>query len=361
MTDQKNAINSSPRFIDLFCGLGAFRIAFEEVGFKCVFSSDLDQEIQKVYKKNFGDEPYGDITKVDPHEIPDFEVLLAGFPCQPFSISGKKLGFEDTRGTLFFNVCEIIAAKKPQVVILENVKHLINHDKKRTIKVIINSLKELGYNVSFELLNAKDFGLPQNRERIFIVGTKTGHFDFKALKKKKTPKLSEFLDEKGVFEYLRPEEYTLLNEGVYKQQEDSGLIFIGYRNKNKFSKGIRPNTEHLNRVHRQPNRIYSVEGTHPTLPSQESSGRFFIYIPKENAVRKLTLDECFRIMGYPDNYQRLGRPGTQYKQIGNSIAVNVVREVAKQVLDQNLIKNGSQTETTRDLQSIINGQLSLSI
>ena len=327
------------RFIDLFCGLGAFRMGFEESGFECVFSSDINEKIQNVYETNFGDRPYGDLTQINPKEIPDFEILLGGFPCQPFSISGKKEGFNDTRGTLFFNVCKIIEEKKPQVVILENVKHLINHDKKRTINVIFSSLIELGYNVSSELLNAKDFGLPQNRERVFIIATKNGTFDFNKLQRKPSPPLIEYLDKEGEFEILDKKDYTLLDEGIYKQQKDSGLIFIGYRNKNKFNKGIRPNTEHLNRVHRQPNRIYSVYGNHPTLPSQESSGRFFIYFPKQDFVRKLTLNECFRIMGYPNDFKRIGLNSEQYKQIGNSVAINVVREIAKEVVNQNLIQN----------------------
>ena len=122
------------KFIDLFCGLGAFRIALEGQGFKCVFSSDNNKKIQDVYELNFGERPHGDITAINPSDIPDFDILTAGFPCQPFSISGKQKGFNDTRGTLFFSICKIIEEKKPKVVILENVKHLINHDKKRTLK-----------------------------------------------------------------------------------------------------------------------------------------------------------------------------------------------------------------------------------
>ena len=354
-------LQSKPKFIDLFCGLGAFRIGFENSGFKCVFSSDINQKIQDVYEANFGDRPHGDITTIDPVEIPDFDILLGGFPCQPFSISGKKQGFKDTRGTLFFSICKIIEQKQPQVVILENVKHLINHDKKRTMSVILSSLKELGYNVNYELLNAKDFGLPQNRERIFIIATKNGVFDFSKLKKTPSLPLINFLDNSTKHEILDKSEYTLLDEGIYKQQEHSGLIFIGYRNKNKFSKGIRPNTEHLNRVHRQPNRIYSVLGYHPTIPSQESSGRFFIYFPQEDFVRKLTIDECFRIMGYPIDYKRIGLASEQYKQIGNSVAINVVKAVAAEVVNQNLITNESKTKASRNIHRIINNQFTLAV
>jgi DNA (cytosine-5)-methyltransferase 1 len=150
------------KFIDLFCGIGGFRLGFERNGFECVFSSDFNAKAQDTYESNFGERPTGDITQVNPIDIPDFDVLLGGFPCQPFSISGRKLGFEDTRGTLFFDVCRIIEAKKPKVVVLENVKHLINHDKKKTISVILNALSNLGYNVSYKILNLKDLKSSQS-------------------------------------------------------------------------------------------------------------------------------------------------------------------------------------------------------
>ena len=177
---------NKPRFIDLFAGIGGFRLGFEQAGYECVFSSELDKDCQLVYQNNFGDKPFGDVTKIQTNDLPDFEVLLAGFPCQPFSISGRKKGFEDTRGTLFFEICRIIDAKKPQVVVLENVKHLIHHDQGNTFKTIIQTLEDLGYFVSHALLNSKDFGVPQNRERIIIVAVKgTTKFEFKHLSRSK--------------------------------------------------------------------------------------------------------------------------------------------------------------------------------
>jgi len=337
------------KFIDLFCGIGGFRIGFESNGFQCVFSSDFDNEVQNVYEQNFGERPHGDITSINPQDIPDFDVLLGGFPCQPFSISGKKLGFEDTRGTLFFDVCRIIDEKKPKVVVLENVKHLIHHDSKNTFRVIINSLRQLGYNVSYKLLNTKDFGLPQNRERIFIIGTKDGIFDFSKLETTKSKSLVNFLDTSGNFEYLEPDEYTLLEKGVYKKQQDSGLIFIGYRNKDGFKRGVRPGTIHLNRSHRQPNRIYSVDGYHPTLPSQEPSGRFFIYLPETNKVRKLTIRECYRIMGFPENYKMSSKINNQYRQIGNSVSVSITKEISRQIIEQKLLTDEPQREVVGTL------------
>lgn len=324
-------------FIDLFAGIGGFRQAFEGANYRCVFSSEINEHCQKVYKENYGESPFPDVTKIIPEKIPDFQVLLAGFPCQPFSICGKKMGFEDTRGTLFFDICRIIDVKHPDVVVLENVKHLIHHNSGNTLLTIISTLESLGYTVSYKLLNSKDFGLPQNRERIVIVAHKGGiKFEFEKLNTQPMVKLKDFLDKEGEFEYLNPDEYTILDK--YTKQK-TGLIFIGYRNKNIWKTGIRPNTEHLSRVHRQPNRIYSVEGTHPTLPSQESSGRFFIYLPDENRVRKLTINECYRIMGFPENFKKIDITSEQYKQIGNSVCIPMMKELAIQIKEQGLIND----------------------
>lgn len=336
-------------FIDLFAGIGGFRQGFENAGFHCVFTSEIDKACQEVYYNNYQDLPQGDITKINPKQIPDFDILLGGFPCQPFSISGRKKGFEDTRGTLFFDICRIIEEKQPKIVVLENVKHLIHHDKKQTFKVILESLNNLGYNVSYKILNARNFGLPQNRERIFIIATKNGFFNFNELEYHRNVILRDFLDKKGNFEYLSPEEYTLIEN---PKKQESGLIFIGYRNKNIWKKGVRENTEHLSRVHRQPNRIYSIDGTHPTIPSQETSGRFFIYIPEENKVRKLTINECYRIMGFSDDFKKHPSTTEQYKQIGNSVAIPVITAIAKSIIKQNLLSNESQREIVRDFQSL---------
>lgn len=338
------------KFIDLFAGIGGFRKGFEDAGFKCVFTSEINPSCQEVYKANFGDKPYGDITQIQPSSIPDFDILLAGFPCQPFSISGKKMGFEDTRGTLFFNICKIIEAKQPSVVVLENVKHLIHHDKKRTFSTILKALTALGYNVTHKILNAKDFGLPQNRERIFIIATKRHYFDFGKLKKKKKVILKDFLDTEGDFEFIDKSEYTLIDA---PKDQDSGLIFVGYRNKNIWKKGVRENTEHLSRVHRQPNRIYSIDGTHPTIPSQETSGRFFIYIPELDAVRKLTINECYKIMGFHANFVKHPNIGEQYKQIGNSVAIPVINSIAESIKEQNLLTDEPQRKITGDLQTLL--------
>lgn len=320
-------------FIDLFAGVGGIRLGMQKAGGRCIYSSEWNCQAQKTYLSNFGEMPFGDITKQSTKNyIPDnFDVLCAGFPCQPFSISGKQKGFEDTRGTLFFDICSIVSAKKPKVIFLENVKHLVHHDNGNTLKTILTKLKELGYNVTWRVLNGSDFGVPQNRERIIIVGTQNGEFVFDKVKKKPRPRLIDFLDKEGDFEYLNPSEYTLLDNP--KEQPDSGLIFAGYRNKSIRKAGVRPGTEHLSRVHKQPNRIYSVYGIHPTLPSQESSGRFFV-LTEDRRVRKLTVDECWRIMGFPESYKKVSPTGDQYKQLGNSVCIPMIEAVADEINNQ---------------------------
>lgn len=315
-------------FIDLFAGIGGFRIPLQELGGKCIFSSEFNYHAQRAYEFNFGEVPFGDITKLNLDIVPKHDILCAGFPCQPFSISGKMKGFEDTRGTLIYNVFQIIEKRQPKVVFLENVKHLIHHDKGNTLKTILKDLENLGYKTSWKLLNASDFGVAQNRERIIIIGHKEEKFDFTKLKTKPKPILKDILDQDVEFEYLN-EPYTILPD--YRIQE-SGLIFIGHRNKSIRKAGVRPGTEHLSRVHKQPNRIYSSDGLHPALPSQESSGRFWIY--DKGQVRKLTINECYKLMGFPEKFIKINNLSESYRQIGNSVCVPMIKEITKQIKAQ---------------------------
>ena len=327
-------MNEKFTFIDLFAGIGGFRIALESIGGRCVFSSEIDDHACEMYKANFGDDPYCDITKLNPSTIPNFDILCAGFPCQSFSICGKQKGFiDETRGTLFFDIVRILKEKKPKAFILENVKNLTTHDKGRTLTVIIDTLNNLGYSVNYKVLNAKDFGVPQNRERILIVGSRDGiHFDFDKVKGTPSKPMKAFLDTKGNFEILKPEQYTILDKKYIKQQKSSGLIFTGYLNKPIRKAGVRPNTEHLSRVHRQVNRIYSSEGMHPTIASQEVNGRFYIY--NDNIVRKLTIDECYRFFGFPEDFIKIGSSAKLYERIGNSVCIPVIKAVALEVYNQ---------------------------
>ncbi len=316
------------KFIDLFAGIGGFRTGFEKSGGSCVFSSEIDPHAQEMYTLNYNDKLFSDITKVDEKEIPNHDVLLAGFPCQPFSIAGEKKGFNDTRGTLFFDIERILKEKRPKAIVLENVKHFKSHDKGKTLKVVLTALQELGYTTNWQVLNAKDFGVPQNRERTIIIGALNGvEFDFSKLERKEVPSIKDILEEENEsFEYLEKSEYTLIEN---PKRQPSGLIFAGYRNKNMRTKGVRENTEHLSRIHKQPNRIYSTEGTHPTLSSQESAGRYYIY--HQGRVRKLTIRECFRLMGFPNDFKFIGSKGKLYNRIGNSIVIPMVEEIAKEV------------------------------
>ena len=320
------------RFIDLFAGIGGMRLGFEQNGFKCVYSNEIDDHACEMYEANFGDNPKGDITKVDAKDIPDFDILVGGFPCQSFSICGKQKGFADTRGTLFFDICRILQEKQPKAFLLENVFNLLTHDKGNTFKVMKSCLEDLGYKVSYKILNAKDFGVPQNRERIIIIGSKDKLFDFSKIKINPVDSMENFLDKDKNFEYLNEKEYTILPDNLTKTQEKSGLHFVGYRNKKMRTNGVRPGTEHLSRVHKMPNRIYSADGIHPTIASQESSGRYFIYT--NGNVRKLTINECYRFFGFPENFIKTGLLSKQYERIGNSVCVNMISAVAKEIMKQ---------------------------
>lgn len=322
------------QFIDLFAGIGGFRLALQNVGGKCTFSSEWNKAAQQTYDANFGEIPFGDITQeyIKAFVPESFDVLCAGFPCQPFSISGKMKGFEDTRGTLIYDVFQIVERHRPKVIFLENVKHLRYHDSGNTLKTILQGLHNLGYHTSWEILNASNFGVPQNRERIIIIASLSKPFSFKAIcGERKKPVLKDFLDKEGTFEYL-DESYTLLEEMT---RQKSGLMFAGYRNKTIRKVGVRQGTEHLSRVHKQPNRIYSVEGVHPALPSQESSGRF--YILDKGRVRKLTITECYRIMGFPETFVRTSALGEQYRQVGNSVCIPMIQAIMQSIIDQQLL------------------------
>lgn len=330
---------SNLKFIDLFAGIGGFHLALHNQGAECVFASEINPKCRETYKNNFHtispklfqQELFNDdITLVDPNSIPDHHILCAGFPCQPFSISGRKNGFEDTRGTLFFNVLKIIEAKSPAVVFLENVKHLVHHNNGNTLKVILEKLEGLGYFTEWKVLNAKDFGLAQNRERIIIIASKQSRFDFNKVKRTESTIIKNILDEDN-FEYLNKDEYTLLPPNLIRKQK-SGLIFCGYRNKAIRKSGVKPNTQHLSRAHKQPNRIYHINGTHPTLPSQEASGRFFIF--DEIGVRKLTIDECYKLQGFPKHFIKNNNLSACYNQIGNSVAIPMIEAIYQQIKEQ---------------------------
>lgn len=325
---------ASPRFtfIDLFAGIGGFRLAFQQLGGACVFTSEWDKYAQKTYKANFGELPFGDITLDRTKSfIPDeFDVLCAGFPCQAFSIAGRRAGFEDTRGTLFFDVAAIIKAKRPKAIFLENVKGLINHDKGRTLKVILKVLREdLDYFVPDpQVINAKDFGVPQNRERIFIIGfRKDLGVDAFHYPEPTTPKprcIREIMEESEVsVKYYLSTTYleTLRQHKARHANKGNGF---GYE--------ILPHDTIANAVvcggmGRERNLIVD-----PRLTNFKPVTRIKGQVNREG-IRKMTPREWARLQGFPDNFKIVVSDVQAYKQFGNSVAVPAIKATASQLIN----------------------------
>ena len=322
--------NYTFKFIDLFAGIGGFRIAMQNLGGKCVFSSEWDKEAQKTYHANFGEVPFGDITSEDTKKfIPnEFDVLCAGFPCQAFSIAGKRGGFEDTRGTLFFDVAEIIKRKKPKAIFLENVKGLRNHNGGKTLATILNVLRnDLNYFVPEpQIVNAKDFGVPQHRERIYIVGFRKDQriTDFKYpqplkkkvkfadVKEKKVPATKYFLSTQYV--------QTLIN---HKERHESKGNGFGY--------AIIPDDGVANAIvvggmGRERNLVLDHRITDFT-PETKIKGEV-----NREGIRKMTPREWARLQGFPDDYLIPVADASAYKQFGNSVAVPAIQATAEMIL-----------------------------
>jgi DNA (cytosine-5)-methyltransferase 1 len=296
------------KFIDLFAGLGGIRIPFEEYGGECVFSSEWDKFAQISYQENHGEVPHGDITQIRPEEIPTFDLLLGGFPCQPFSHAGHKKGFEDTRGTLFFNIAEIISYHKPKAVFLENVKGLLSHDKGRTFREVTRILEELGYTVSSKLHNARDFGVPQNRERIYIVAMLGG----------------------TKFEFAEPgPTSSKIKLGTILEPEDS--VDPKYTLSDKLWAGHQlRKAKHLEKGNGFGYSIFNSESAYTsTISARYYKDGSEILIQQEGKnPRKLTPREAARLQGFPDDYRIVVSDVQAYKQFGNSVAIPAIRSVA---------------------------------
>lgn len=317
-------------YADLFSGIGGFRLGLSTDFFKCEFSSEIDIYAQQMYQANFGDMPLGDIESIDEETLSRFnkvEMIVGGFPCQPFSISGRQEGFEDrTRGTLFFEIIRLMRIVKPKVVFLENVAHLVNHNKGDTFKTIIATLKSEGYFVHHQILDSSKFGLPQHRKRIYIVAFRENvPFSFPIGTDTFVP-MNEILIKNHGMDYMDEEEYTLID---YSKVSPNNMCFVGYLNKKIRLKGVREDSLHLSRTHKQINRIYSSNYVHPTITSSESSGRY--YILEDNKVRKLSLKEVFRLQGFPDDFKKVVSTTQLYRQIGNSVPVPVIAAISKEI------------------------------
>ena len=318
------------RFIDLFAGIGGLRMAFEKSGGQCVFSSEWNKFSQQTYEANFGDTPDGDITKINAKDIPNHDILVGGFPCQPFSIAGvsskkalgRKHGFEDeTQGTLFFDIVRIIREKKPMAFLLENVNNLKGHDKGNTFRVIMKKLREeLGYDVHYKIVDASSV-VPQHRERIFIVGfRKPMDFEFPKLADKR-PKLKDVLEKKVDGKYT-------LTDGTWKALQRHKEMH------SKMGNGFGYSMADRDSIAKTLSARYYKDGAEILIPQG-----------KKNPIM-LTPRECARIMGFPEKFKILVSDSQAYRQFGNAVVVPVVTEIAKSVTY--VVKNNKTRKTMAD-------------
>lgn len=318
------------KFIDLFAGIGGIRIPFDELGYECVFSSEWDKAAATTYHANFGEMPAGDITQISAETIPSHDILLAGFPCQAFSIMGKMKGFEDTRGTMFFEIERILEHHQPRAILLENVKQLVSHDSGRTFRIILERLSALGYFVKWQVLNALDFGLPQKRERVIIVGFKkeTDYFRFNFDFQKQSYCLADILE---------------------KDENIDPSLFASDKILNK--------------------RRASVEGKdvfYPSMWHENKSGNISVLdhacalrtgasynYQLVNGVRRPSSRELLRFQGFPDSYKIVVSHQEIRRQTGNSVAVPMIRMVAGKI--HNILKTSYyETPTIERFQAVAN-------
>ena len=346
--------NKNPkfRFIDLFAGIGGIRLPFQQLGGECVFSSEWDKFAQRTYAANYGEVPSGDITQIVASDIPDHDILMGGFPCQSFSQAGLKKGFEDTRGTMFFEIQRILGEKRPKVFLLENVKQLKGHDKGRTLQTILNILtgesdlplddvpmsddarealgKKLNYWVDYKVLRAADFGIPQNRERIFIVGFDRDYF-------------GENIDFNKIFKWPEPTNQPTKVGDILESQEILDALEDKYTISDKLWAGhLRRKAEHGIKGNGFGYSLFNRESSYTnTISARYYKDGSEVLIDQSHLgknPRKLTPRECARLQGFPDDFiVDAVSQGQIYKQFGNSVCVKVIQAVAKQivtVLDQ---------------------------
>ncbi|WP_416150233.1 DNA (cytosine-5-)-methyltransferase [Salipaludibacillus sp. HK11] len=346
ISHRKKGSGSNLKFIDLFAGIGGFRLAGESVGMECVFSSEIDSFSAEVYKTNFGDYPSGDITQIDAKDIPDFDVLFAGFPCQPFSYAGQHHGFEDEiRGTLFFDIVRILKEKQPAMFLLENVKGLKSHDKGNTLKVILEHLDELGYSVQWKILNSLDYGVPQSRERWYCVGFKKDvEFSFpKPLKEKAN--IRDIIDMNE-------------NENISLNLSDFEMNRIRYHfNVCPLESEVQIRVEHDNSKYKATTKkgkhgVYSYlkkdkslrfhVGDHAKTQIQEAyycnldSYTPSIIVARAPKLwdlgRHLSDRECARLQGFPEDFKLANSSSQAKKQLGNSVTVPVITKITQNML-----------------------------
>lgn len=299
-------------YISLFSGIAGFELG---IGHRatCIGFSEIDKYAVQVYKSHFQDHyNYGDITKINAEDLPSIELIVGGFPCQAFSIAGLRRGFDDTRGTLFFDIARIIRAKQPRLVLLENVKGLLSHDGGRTFGTIIAALDELGYDVQWQVLNSKDFGVPQNRERVFIVGNLRG-----------TPRPEVFPLSGTSNEAPRVSGIAQLNNPTHSNNRVYG------------AHGLSPSLNTMQGGNRQPKILQRARGKNdggvkalaPTMSANDYPNNNLV-----NGIRRLTPLECERLQGFPDGWTDILSDSRRYKCLGNAVTVNVIRAIAEKLL-----------------------------
>ena len=308
-------------FIDLFAGIGGFHLALNSMGAECVFASEWDRFAAETYEQNFHLKPFGDITKINEKDIPNHDILCGGFPCQSFSISGKQKGFEDTRGTLFFDIARIVKYHKPKVLFLENVKNLANHDDGKTLKTIIKSLEDFGYSLNIKVLNSSHFGLPQNRERIYIVAF---HNSLNSESFKFPSPINKPICLEQILEN-EPVNAKIIERNdieIYKNYSVSNSLFSDIELLNK------PIQIGIVNKGGQGERIYHTLGHAITLSANgggvgSKTGLYLV----NGKVRKLSPRECAKVQGFPDNFILNASDTQSYKQFGNSVSVNVLQYI----------------------------------
>lgn len=309
------------RFIDLFAGIGGIRIPFDELGYRCVFSSEWDKAARATYEANFDERPCGDITRIPAREIPAHDLLLAGFPCQAFSIMGKMKGFDDMRGTMFFEVARILEYHRPQALLLENVKQLATHDKGKTLSTILQTLGSLGYHAKWSILNALDFGLPQKRERIIIVGFLN-------------PRFCE------AFDFNFPKRPYRLADILEPDDAVDRSLFASERIVEKRRTGIAGKNEFYPSVwHENKSGNISVLDHACALRTGASYNYLLI-----NGTRRPSSRELLRLQGFPESYRIVVSHGEIRRQTGNSVAVPMIRAVAREI--DTIIRNEHETSRT---------------
>ncbi len=363
-------------FIDLFSGIGGFRLGMERNGFKCVWSCDNNKFANMVYQYKFGDENHetGDIRKVDTREIPEHDILCAGFPCQSFSLAGKRKGFEDARGSLFFEICRIARDKKPSILFLENVKGLLSNERGGTFATIINALQELGYGIEWQVLDSQYFGVPQHRERVFIIGH-LGGFRGRQIfpisenntgisqEKKEIQRKGEQFQSANICPTLDADIAKNRMSGAYildinKKEQNNSLVFPyatpDFKEKKQNGRRIKSNNEPM----------FTLTGQHPhgilkvdiedivmntlteAVGTRQGSSKEFMksvdnILKTKGQLRRLTPRECERLQGFPDDWTKYGindkekvieiSDTQRYKMVGNAVTVNVIEVIAKQI------------------------------